>query len=187
MVNNLTWHPPPRGASWQALLLDAGRTLSTQAPQLSFCSRREAGHPERSDRKGAKHPEELLNREAGALPCPLRLQTDWGLSVVPVETSSWVPQNWRVMSTDKGCVQWLKIRLPMPGMWVRSLVWKDPLCNLGATKTADHTSEATRCDSWSLCALEPALCRQEKPLQWDACSPQLGKVRASSEETVQPK
>ena len=30
-------------------------------------------------------------------------------------------------------VQWLRIRLPMQGTWVQSLVWEDPTC-LGATE-----------------------------------------------------
>ena len=29
--------------------------------------------------------------------------------------------------------QWLRIRLPMQGTWVRALVWEDPTCR-GATK-----------------------------------------------------
>ena len=31
--------------------------------------------------------------------------------------------------------QWLRIRLPMQGTWVRALVWEDPTCH-GATKPA---------------------------------------------------
>ena len=34
-------------------------------------------------------------------------------------------------------VQWIKIRLPMQGTWVRSLVWKDPTC-FGTTKLVHH-------------------------------------------------
>ena len=30
-------------------------------------------------------------------------------------------------------VQWLRIRLPIEGTWVRALVWEDPRCR-GATK-----------------------------------------------------
>ena len=59
--------------------------LAPHAPQLSRGSRQEAGHPERSDGKGEKHPDGLLNREAGALPWAtlrcgnaLRLQIGWG-------------------------------------------------------------------------------------------------------------
>ena len=36
-------------------------------------------------------------------------------------------------------VQWLRIRLPMPGMWVRSLVLKD-LTHHRATKPVYHNS-----------------------------------------------
>ena len=34
-------------------------------------------------------------------------------------------------------VQWLRIRLPMQGTWVRSLVQEDPTCR-GATKPVRH-------------------------------------------------
>ena len=43
--------------------------------------------------------------------------------------------------------QWLRIRLPMQGTWVRALVWEDPTCR-GATKPVCH-------NYWA-CALEPA-------------------------------
>ena len=33
--------------------------------------------------------------------------------------------------------QWLRIRLPMQGTWVRALVWEDPTCH-GATKPVSH-------------------------------------------------
>ena len=41
---------------------------------------------------------------------------------------------------------WLRIRLPMQGIWVRALVRKDPTCH-GATKPMCHNYRA--------CALEP--------------------------------
>ena len=44
-------------------------------------------------------------------------------------------------------VQWLRIRLPMQGTWVRDLVREDPTCR-GATKPMHH-------NYWA-CALEPA-------------------------------
>ena len=34
-------------------------------------------------------------------------------------------------------VKWLRIRLPMQGTWVQSLVWEDPTCH-GATKPMCH-------------------------------------------------
>ena len=68
--------------------------------------------------------------------------------------------------------QWLRIRLPMQGTRVRSLVWEDPTC-CGATKALRH-------NYWA-CALKP-VChnyvprarapQQEKPLQWEACASQ---------------
>ena len=42
--------------------------------------------------------------------------------------------------------QWLGIRLPMEGTWVRALVWEDPTCH-GATKPVHHNYRA--------CTLEP--------------------------------
>ena len=33
--------------------------------------------------------------------------------------------------------QWLRIRLPMQGTWVRALVWEDPTCH-GATKPGHY-------------------------------------------------
>ena len=33
--------------------------------------------------------------------------------------------------------QWLRIRLPMQGTWVRALIWEDPTCR-GATKPVHH-------------------------------------------------
>ena len=33
--------------------------------------------------------------------------------------------------------QWLRIRLPMQGTWVRSLVWEDPICR-AANKPMNH-------------------------------------------------
>ena len=33
--------------------------------------------------------------------------------------------------------QWLRIRLPMQGTWVRTLLWEDPTCH-GATKPVHH-------------------------------------------------
>ena len=87
-------------------------------------------------------------------------------------------------------VQWLRIRLPVQGTQVGALVWEDPTCH-GATKPVCH-------NYWA-CALEPAShdywarepqllspCattteahaprahapQQEKPLQWDACTPE---------------
>ena len=42
--------------------------------------------------------------------------------------------------------QWLRIRLPVQGTWVQSLVWEDPTCH-GATKPVRH--------NYGACALEP--------------------------------
>ena len=78
--------------------------------------------------------------------------------------------------------QWLWIRLPMQGTWVRALVGEDPSCR-GATKPVHHNYwacalEPTSHNYWShvpqllkpVC-LEPMLCN-EMPRQWEACAPQ---------------
>ena len=56
-------------------------------------------------------------------------------------------------------VQWIRIRLPIQGTWVRSLVREDSTCHR-ATKPA-----ATLLKSASL---EPRALQQEKPLQGEA-------------------
>ena len=55
--------------------------------------------------------------------------------------------------------QWLRIRLPIQGTWVRSLVREDPTCH-GATETVCTTTEA--------CAPRACAAQQEKPLQREA-------------------
>ena len=87
-------------------------------------------------------------------------------------------------------VQWLRIRLPMPGTRVRALVREDPTCR-GATKPVRHSYWACALEpaSHSYWAHEPQLLspratttearvprarapQQEKPPQWEACAPQ---------------
>ena len=100
--------------------------------------------------------------------------------------------------------QWLSIHLPVQETWIQSLIWEDPTC-LGATKPMCH-------NYWA-CALEPGspnyvpkllkpFClrahepQQEKPLQWEACTPQLEsslclpqleKNMCGNEDPAQPK
>ena len=57
---------------------------------------------------------------------------------------------WCIKIKDTGTslvAQWLRIHLPMQGIWVRALVWEDPTCHVAAKPTR-HTY-------WA-CALEPA-------------------------------
>ena len=68
--------------------------------------------------------------------------------------------------------QWLRIRLPMQGTWVRSLVQEDPTCR-GATKPVRH-------NYWA-CALEPT-----SHNYW-ACEPQLLRLRATTTEACTPR
>ena len=78
--------------------------------------------------------------------------------------------------------QWLRIRLPMQGTRVWSLVQEDPTCH-GATKPMHHnywtcTLEPTSHNYWAcmLQLLKPTpragAPQQEKPPQWEACAVQ---------------
>ena len=78
--------------------------------------------------------------------------------------------------------QWLRIRLSIQGTRVQSLVWEDPTC-CGATKPVRHnywacsrarkpqllSPRTTTTEAHAPRAHAP---QQEKPLQWEACSPQ---------------
>ena len=68
--------------------------------------------------------------------CPtvFKLSPPWGLI-----------KKWRCGTSLVG--QWLRIRLPTQGIWVRALVWEDPTCR-GATKPM--------CRNYWACALGPA-------------------------------
>ena len=80
--------------------------------------------------------------------------------------------------------QWLRIRLPMQGTHVWALVQEDPTCRRAA--------KPVHLNYWA-CALEPAshnywahaprahALQQEKPLQWEACSPQLQKAHVQQQ------
>ena len=63
-------------------------------------------------------------------------------------------------------VQWLRIHLPMQGTWVQSLVWEqrshEPCSNKG------HVLQLLKPTYPGAHVLQ-----QEKPLQWEACTPQL--------------
>ena len=86
--------------------------------------------------------------------------------------------------------QWLRIRLPMQGSWVRALVREDPTCR-GATKPMCHnywdcTLEPTSHNYWACMpqllkpvSLEPVL--RNKPLQWEAHSPPLKKAHVQQQ------
>ena len=51
----------------------------------------------------------------------------------------WYPEYIKNYYRDFLVVQWLRIRLPMQGTWVQSLVWEDPTC-LGATYPVGHNN-----------------------------------------------
>ena len=78
--------------------------------------------------------------------------------------------------------QRLRIRLPMQRAWVWTLVWKDPTC-CGATKPVCHNYWACALRACQPQLLSPhatttedstprARAPQEKPLQWEAHTPQ---------------
>ena len=56
-------------------------------------------------------------------------------------------------------VQWLRIRLPMQGTWVRALVREDPTCRRATTPESHNY--------WARVPRAHAL-QQEKPPQWEA-------------------
>ena len=68
-------------------------------------------------------------------------------------------------------IQWLRIRLPVQGTGVQSLVWEDPTCR-GATKPVHHNSWAHTLQLLKPMCLEPVP-QQEMLLQGEACAPQL--------------
>ena len=59
-------------------------------------------------------------------------------------------------------IQRLRIRLPVQGPWVQSLMQEDPTC-LRAAKHMWHN-----CWAWAL-----SRARADMPPQWEACAPQL--------------
>ena len=79
--------------------------------------------------------------------------------------------------------QWLRIRLPMQGTWVRALVWEDPTCH-GATKPMHYQLPSLRSRAREPQLLDPCATttevrvprtrapQQEKPPQREACTPQ---------------
>ena len=58
---------------------------------------------------------------------------------------------------------WIRICLPMQGIWVQSLIWEDSTC-WGATKSICH-------NYWSRSDLEPGL--HKRSHQWESCLQQL--------------
>ena len=71
--------------------------------------------------------------------------------------------------------QWLRICLPMQGTRVWSLVREDPTCR-GATKPVRHNYWACALELWATTAEthtpRARAPQQEKPPQWEPCSPQ---------------
>ena len=85
-------------------------------------------------------------------------------------------KNLRNFSRTSLVAQWLRIRLPMQGTWVRTLVREDPTCR-GATKPVCHNYWACAlleptCHNYWACAPRACAPQQEKPPQWEARAPQ---------------
>ena len=83
--------------------------------------------------------------------------------------------------------QWLRIRLPMQGTWVRSLVQEDPTC-CGATKPLHHNYQPTCRQLLKPVRLEPVLCNKrshcrEKPTHGDEDSMQP-EIKTNQKNTV---
>ena len=83
-------------------------------------------------------------------------------------------------------LQWIRIRLPMQGRRVWSLVWEDPKCR--------GTTKLSRGNCWSPQVLGPVLCTKRTP-RWEAHAPQQRgaftrhekKSRRSNRDPAQPK
>ena len=82
------------------------------------------------------HPRELFNSQAfpsemlfinGLDELYIEIRWEWNLHTIKSKESSGTFL----------VVQWLRIRLPMQGTWVRALVREDPTCH-GATKPLRH-------------------------------------------------
>ena len=119
----------------------------------------------------------------------LKKKKVWGLILPNFQSYS----NATVINSMWGAslvAQWLRIRLPMQGTWIWSLVQDDPTCR-GATKPVHHNYWACALEPMSLnyWAHEPQLLNpwattteactpracappQEKPPQWEAHAPQ---------------
>ena len=100
--------------------------------------------------------------------------------------------------------QWLGIRLQMQGTRVRALVQEDPMC-CGVAEPVHHhywaCALAPVCHNYWACVVEaraPGACapQQERPLQWEACTPwqrvsparrNWRKLARSNKDPMQPK
>ena len=62
--------------------------------------------------------------------------------------------------------QWLRLYLPVQGIWVPPLAWEDPTCCRAAEPVCHNywalSSEPTHCNYWSQRALEPTLHKRSR-------------------------
>ena len=110
---------------------------------------------------------------------------------VGVEEGLWRPPESvaPALSQEKGCttplmVQWLRIRLPAQGTWVRSLVLEDSTC-CGAAERGRH-------NFWSYPHLEPVLhnkrtSRSETPSHCHQSSPHLPQLEKACVHQWRPR
>ena len=121
------------------------------------------------------------------------------LTVTSPDTSIPNKFSWNTMCFKTSLVVLcIRIRLPMQGTQVPSLVWEDVTC-CGQLKPVCHNYWACALEPeshnyWSPSAKSPQTLQQEKPLQWGACAPQrrvvpLTKTRESlcNEDPARPK
>ena len=94
----------------------------------------------------------------------------------------WMMKDKKQLSSEKHkkwtswVVQWLRIRLPMQGLWVQSLVQEDP--TFMATKSMCHNSWGHIVESISTTREAPAMRSLHTTTKSSHCSPQLEKALA---------
>ena len=87
-----------------------------------------------------------------------------GMKILLVNLGDWIQQRKESVKTCRASLvaRWLRIRLPMQGTRVRTLVWEDPTCR-GATRPVSH-------NYWA-CASGACASQQESLQQWEARAP----------------
>ena len=82
-------------------------------------------------------------------------------------------------------VQWLRIRLPMQGIWVRALVRGGPTCR-GATKPVCHDCWACVPQLLKPTCLESVLCNMRSPRTATKSSPRSPQLEKAREQQRRP-
>ena len=131
---------------------------------------------------------------------PSHIITLWLLAMWGREMGTLNLESEKIKDIASLVAQWLRIRLPMQGTWVRALVWEDPTCRR-ATKPVHHNCWACALESvshnyWARvlqvlkpASWEPMLRTREATAMRSLCtttrsgphSPQLEKARAQQQ------